>query len=100
MNELDAGPYWGNNGGTGMAQGCPNVAKHTPCPEGYVARQSWAAAMLSARWSQGRCRACGLYVIWTPPYPDAPMPARHKWAYACVNCGVEARAASTTTERE
>lgn len=66
---------------------CPMVDQHTPMPEGYVARQSWADAMIRAKWSQSRCRGCGLYAVWTPPYEGAPPPAYRDWAYACVNCG-------------
>jgi hypothetical protein len=63
----------GRRGG-GIVSECKNAANHTPSPEGYVARHAWADAMLKARWSQGRCRDCGTYAIWTPPYQGAPMP--------------------------
>jgi hypothetical protein len=67
---------------------CSNVEAHTPSPEGYVAWQAWADAMLKARWSQGRCRDCGLYAIWTPPYQGEPLPTRQQWASACLTCAM------------
>jgi len=69
---------------------CPHAAEHTLTPTGYVAAQSWAAAMLKARWRQDRCRGCGRYEMWTPPYPDAPLPRYQDWAFGCFNCGSEA----------
>jgi len=42
---------------------CPNKPNHTPCPEGYMARLSWAMRMLRTH-RQIRCSGCGLFAIW------------------------------------
>jgi len=38
---------------------------HTPCPDGYVARQSWAAKKDKTH-KQIKCDQCGLFKIWIP----------------------------------
>lgn len=44
---------------------CPNSAKHTPSPTGYVAGSVWAGRMLRTH-IQRACEGCGLWVIWIP----------------------------------
>lgn len=42
---------------------CPDRAKHTPDPPGYIAWFEWAAKKARTH-TQHRCPACGFYVIW------------------------------------
>lgn len=44
---------------------CPNLAFHTPHPDGYLGHLAWAREM-SKTHRQKRCGACGLWVIWVP----------------------------------
>ena len=44
---------------------CPNVAKHTKCPEGYLQWHPWAERKSKTHRTE-RCPACGLYAIWVP----------------------------------
>jgi hypothetical protein len=63
---------------------CPNDANHTPCPDGYAARQAWFAEMVRLKWHQNRCRGCGLWAVWTSPRMDAvPVPPTYT---GCLNC--------------
>lgn len=52
---------------------CPNAAKHTPCPDGYMEWQEWAHRMHSGGAKQGLCPGCGLYAIWTAPRKPVPV---------------------------
>lgn len=44
---------------------CPRAELHTPAPEGYMARMSWARAMTASGHSQGRCPGCSRYLVWS-----------------------------------
>ena len=44
---------------------CPNAAKHTPHPKGYVDHATWGYEMLRTH-RQVRCAGCGLWAIWVP----------------------------------
>lgn len=44
---------------------CPDVAKHTPHPAGYVAHAEWRDKMLLSHRCD-RCPTCGFWSIWTP----------------------------------
>ena len=46
-----------------MAEECPNIANHTECPDGYIARQEWAYRK-GRRHKPVRCLVCGLWAIW------------------------------------
>jgi len=48
-----------------VADPCPAVATHTPCPDDYLAWHEWAEAM-SATHDTTQCPTCGLWAIWTP----------------------------------
>jgi hypothetical protein len=45
------------------AKVCPNVAKHTKCPTGYVQWHDWADRKMFTH-KQVQCPSCGLYAIW------------------------------------
>jgi hypothetical protein len=42
---------------------CPDSARHTPCPEGYLQWHEWAEKMLRTH-VQVKCPTCGMYAIW------------------------------------
>lgn len=42
---------------------CPQKAKHTKCPEGYMQWSLWAEEKIKTHRTE-RCRGCGLFVIW------------------------------------
>lgn len=44
---------------------CPNVANHTPCPEGYIAWHDWAQEMMKTH-KQVKCFGCDRFSIWVP----------------------------------
>lgn len=44
---------------------CPQLAKHTKCPEGYLDWHEWAEKKQKTHRSV-RCPGCGLYAIWKP----------------------------------
>jgi len=44
---------------------CPNRAKHTKCPEGYLQWHAWAEEKGKTHRVK-RCPGCGLYAIWVP----------------------------------
>lgn len=44
---------------------CPNAAKHTPAPAGYLAWDEWAEKK-SKTHRQVKCTGCGRYSIWVP----------------------------------
>ncbi len=44
---------------------CPDVAKHTVAPDGYVAWYEWSTEMAKAH-VQERCSTCGFWSIWRP----------------------------------
>ena len=46
-----------------MAETCPNAAKHTPAPEGYLAWYAWAERKAKTH-RQVRCAGCGLFALW------------------------------------
>jgi hypothetical protein len=47
---------------------CPQVDRHTPCPDGYVGWHHWAERM-SKTHIQIRCPGCDLWAIWLPKTP-------------------------------
>lgn len=47
------------------ADECPDAAKHTRCPRGYVGWHEWAETKQRTH-HQIRCPTCGLFVIWVP----------------------------------
>ena len=50
---------------------CPNVKRHTKCPEGYLAWHEWAEKK-SKTHEQVICGGCGRLAIWIKkePVPD------------------------------
>lgn len=50
---------------------CPNIANHTRCPDGYVARADWAYRK-GRRHKVIQCPECGLWVIWRRRHKDEP----------------------------
>lgn len=56
---IDDGPLTDPN------PGCPESARHTPTPEGYVAASVWAEEMLATH-TQEKCPGCGLWAVWVP----------------------------------
>ena len=47
------------------ADDCPDVAKHTTCPSGYIAWHDWAEKTAKThRCTQ--CETCGFWVVWVP----------------------------------
>lgn len=48
---------------------CPDVLHDYPLPAGYVDAAQAAGRRLSRRWSNTRCRRCGLYG-WVPGLRD------------------------------
>ena len=53
------------NHNTTSEPACPNAAKHTPHPKGYVDHATWGYEMLRTH-RQVRCDGCGLWAIWVP----------------------------------
>jgi hypothetical protein len=49
---------------------CPNAQEHTPCPEGYIQWDSWAARM-SKTHKQTLCPGCGRWRIWIKKPPQS-----------------------------
>lgn len=47
------------------ADACPNKAKHTESPDGYIAWHEWAERKAKTH-VQERCPGCGLFMIWKP----------------------------------
>lgn len=43
---------------------CPDVAQHTPAPDGYTQWHAWAEVMAKTHVPE-RCPTCGLW-IWQP----------------------------------
>jgi hypothetical protein len=52
---------------------CPDRAKHTPCPSGYLAWWEWADRKAKTH-DQQRCPTCLLWAIWTPRTPSVATP--------------------------
>jgi hypothetical protein len=44
-------------------KGCPNLANHTPLPDGYIERR-WEMERLGRKHTQTKCPDCGLWAIW------------------------------------
>lgn len=44
---------------------CPDVANHTPVPDGYVEYADWADEHRETH-VQRQCPTCGFWSIWTP----------------------------------
>lgn len=47
------------------AETCPDKAKHTPHPHGYLEWHAWAEEMAATN-DQTECSGCGLMAIWKP----------------------------------
>lgn len=47
---------------------CPQRARHTKAPEGYIAWHTWAADKARTH-TQKRCPGCGLFTIWVRKKP-------------------------------
>jgi ribosomal protein L37AE/L43A len=45
------------------ANDCPDKAKHTPCPRGYIEWHDWAETM-SKTHKQHQCPTCKRWSIW------------------------------------
>jgi hypothetical protein len=63
---------------------CPNRAKHTPCPDGYVAWHEWAAKKARTH-RQTRCTGCDRLSIWVPLI--RALSVRQPWAAAIAHLG-------------
>lgn len=46
-------------------QDCPNIANHTPTPDGYIEWHDWTERAAKVA-EQKRCDGCGLWAIWEP----------------------------------
>jgi hypothetical protein len=57
---------------------CPNEAKHTPSPPGYLQWHEWALQK-SRRHKQIQCPGCGLYAIWVRRSKDEPDYGGDEW---------------------
>lgn len=55
---------------------CPNAARHTPMPEGYMAWHSVAEDRDKAGQRQEKCLGCGLFAIWKGGRSLAGWPKR------------------------
>lgn len=44
---------------------CPDVATHTPSPDGYLQWHAWAEQKAKTH-RQSRCPTCGFWSIWKP----------------------------------
>jgi hypothetical protein len=42
---------------------CPNAAKHTPHPSGYIEHEEWARKKMKTH-KQVKCPGCGRFEIW------------------------------------
>lgn len=60
-DQIKRGPEYGRR----LGAICPNRHNHTEGPVGYLEWHSWAEEM-AATHEQTCCKACGMYVIWTP----------------------------------
>jgi hypothetical protein len=49
--------------GSYTAETCPDRAKHTPDPPGYVAWLEWAEKKAKTH-TQHQCPKCGYWVVW------------------------------------
>ena len=47
------------------AEACPDVKRHTKCPNGYIAWHQWADRKERTHIST-RCSTCGFFAIWLP----------------------------------
>lgn len=47
------------------AEECPDAAKHTRSPEGYLEWHEWAEKKSKTHRST-RCPTCGFYAVWKP----------------------------------
>lgn len=47
---------------------CPDKAKHTPCPNGYLSWQEWAEKKAKTH-VQMPCPTCGHWAIWKRRIP-------------------------------
>jgi DNA-directed RNA polymerase subunit RPC12/RpoP len=47
------------------ASACPDAAKHTSSPDGYLAYHAWAEKKMKTH-RQERCPTCGFWSIWKP----------------------------------
>ncbi len=47
------------------ADQCPDVARHTAHPKGYLAHADWAEKMGKTH-EQTQCPTCGYWAIWVP----------------------------------
>ena len=64
---------------------CPDQAKHTPHPTGYISHAAWAGQMLLTHRPR-ECPGCGACAIWEPKDPavlSAPAIAGNH----CTRCG-------------
>lgn len=46
------------------AEECPDAARHTPVPDGYLARAADAERRTALGQRQTQCPACKLWTIW------------------------------------
>lgn len=46
--------------------------RHTPEPEGYIARAEWAERMMKTH-RQIQCERCGLWAVWIPKEKPATV---------------------------
>ena len=47
------------------AEDCPDAAKHTKTPSGYLAWHAWAEKKAKTH-EQHRCPKCGFWTLWKP----------------------------------
>lgn len=67
---------------------CPDAARHTPHPSGYVSHGMWAEQMLQTH-VQRVCSGCGRLEIWIPrtPHDPASLYAPAIADQPCTGCG-------------